>query len=141
LKEVLTPERYASFTELAADRMAHRKRAALLAIVAQLDGNLFLTFQQREKIIDEISSNWHDEWEQWLEWDSDFTELPKNLDPIIRPLLDELQASVWEETPKSQFEEVLIIKQEAETQFNDGWWGEVAPMEPDDEGEKDEFPF
>ncbi len=141
LKEVLTPEKYASYAEFAADRIAHRKRAALLAIVAQLDGNLFLSFQQREKIIDEISSHWQDEWEQWLEWDSDFNELPKNLDPIIRPVLDELQAAVWKQTPKSQFEEVLIIQQEAETQFNDGWWGEADRMAPEDDGEKGEFPF
>ncbi len=141
MKEVLTPEKYATYAEFAANRIAHRKRAALLAMVAQLDGNLCLSFQQREKIINEISSHWQDEWEQWLEWDSDFTELPKNLDPIIRPLLDELQVAVWKQTPKSQFEEVLILKQEAETQFNDGWWGEVNQMAPDNDGEKEEFPF
>ena len=141
MKEVLTPEKYATYSELAANRIAHRKRAALFAIVAQLDGNLCLAFQQREKIMDEISSHWQDEWEQWLEWDSDFSEVPKNLDPIVRPMLDEFQAVVWKQTPKSQFEEVLIVSQEAESKFNDGWWGEVAPVVHDDDGEKEEFPF
>ncbi len=141
MKEVLTPEKYAQYAELAASRVAHRKQAATLAIVAQLDAALCLSFQQREKVMVEISSHWQEEWEQWLEWDSDFSELPKNLDPIVTPILDTPQAAVWKQTPKSQVEQVLVVKHEAESQFNDGWWGEVEPIAPADAGEKEDFPF
>ena len=141
MKEVLTAEKYAQYADLAAHRNAHRKKAAILAIAAQLDEHLCLTVDQRQRIMDEISSHWHDEWEQWLEWDSDFSEIPRNLGPIISPLFDESQASVWKQMPKCQIEAVLIVRQDAESQFNDGWWGEVVPMSPDEDVEKEDFPF
>ena len=141
MKEVLTPEKYAQYADLAASRVAHRKRAAILAMVAQLDEGLCLTLQQREKIMDAISSHWQDKWEQWLEWSLDFTEIPKSLDPFFRPVLDESQAAVWDQAPKSEPDQGWVFDDEAASRFNDGWWGEVDQMAPDDDGEKEDFPF
>ncbi len=141
MKEVLAAEKYAVYEELSTNRVAHRKRAAILAIVAQLDECLCLTLQQREKIMDAISSHWQDKWEQWLEWSLDFTEIPKSLDPFFRPVLDESQAAVWDQTPKSEPDQGWVFDDEAASRFNDGWWGEVDQMAPDDDGEKEDFPF
>ena len=141
MKEVLAAEKYAVYAELSANRVAHRKRAAILAIVAQLDEGLCLTLQQREKIMDEISSHWQDEWEQWLEWSLDFTEIPKSLDPFVRPVLDESQAAVWDQTPKSESDQGCVFDDEAASRFNDGWWGDGDEMAPVDEAEKDGFSF
>ena len=141
MKEVLTAEKYARYADLADNRVAHRKQAAILAIVAQLDAGLCLTLPQRQKIMEDISSHWQDQWEQWLEWNLDFSDVPKNLDSIVRPLLDESQSAVWKQTPKSEPDQGFALEDEAASQFNDGWWGEVVPMNPDEDGEKDEFPF
>jgi hypothetical protein len=141
MKEVLTAEKYAQYAVRAASRVAHRKQAAILVIVAQLDGDFCLTVEQRNKIMNEISSQWKDEWEQWLDWNWDFTEIPKNLEPIVSPVLDELQASIWKQTRKSDPEKGWLGNEEIASHFRDGWWGEDPPMALDEDGEMEEFPF
>jgi hypothetical protein len=141
MKEVLTAEKYEQYADLAASRVTHRKRAAILAIVAQLDECLCLTLQQREEILDRICSHWQDEWEQWLEWNMDISKMPKDLDPIVSPILDKSQAAVWKQTPKSESDYGCVFDDEAASHFHDGWWGEIVPMNPDEDGEEAGFSF
>ncbi len=141
MKEVLTAERYARYADLAAGRVAHRKQAAILSLVSQLDVDLCLTLDQREKILNEISSHWNNEWEQWLEWNFEISEIPRILDSIVSPILDESQAAVWKQSPKSESDVDCIMDPEAESRFNDGWWGEVDQMAPVEEGDLDGISF
>ena len=96
LKEVLTPEQLAHFTEEAAAREAQHKRAAILFVVSRLDELLYLTVDQRQEISTAISSNWQDSWEKWLmlRHYGNF-HLPIVPDQYVVDHLNDEQKSVW----------------------------------------------
>jgi hypothetical protein len=124
LKETLTEEQMAKYTEEANLRTANRKRAAILSLVSRLDGHLFLTQEQREKITDSLSTKWQDQWEKWstmmnMYGDRYFPNVP---DQSITPFLNPDQKNVWQSLQKIEFGTWWgggMIQALDE----DGWWG------------------
>ncbi|MBC8114866.1 MAG: BON domain-containing protein, partial [Candidatus Saccharimonas sp.] len=96
LKETLTPEQMAKYTEEATKRTALRKRAAILSVVALLDSTMCLTVEQRDKITESISSGWQDKWEQWLMMSAYGGQyFPMVPDQFVVTHLNAEQKSVW----------------------------------------------
>jgi hypothetical protein len=126
LQETLTAEQMERYSREATARKEHRKQAAILCIVSRLDGCLSLNAEQREKIIDAISLNWEDKWEQWLMMNSYpeqyFPEMPEK---FVSPFLNSDQKSVWNGLQKINFG--AWWGGNGQNPANDGWWGD----EPD----------
>ncbi len=122
LKETLTEEQMAKYTEEATQRTALRKRAAIHSAVALLDSALSLTVEQRDKITESISTNWQDNWEQWLMLSmyggQYFPTIP---DPQVVTHLNDDQKSVWNGLQKVDFG---FWGGDGQEQQNDGWWGD-----------------
>ncbi len=126
LKETLTTEQMQRYSREATARKKQRKQAAILCVVSRLDGCLSLNAEQRERIIDSISTHWEDEWEQWLMisnyGDQYFPEMPEY---FIIPFLNTEQKSVWNEVQKITFG--VWWGNNGQNPPSDGWWGD----EPD----------
>lgn len=122
LQETLTPEQMAKYTEEVTQRTALRKRAAILSVVARLDGTLCLTAEQRDKITASITSGWQDKWEQWLMLsvygDQYFPMVP---DQLVVSHLNAEQKSVWAGLQKVEFG---FFSRGGNVGDNDGWWGD-----------------
>ena len=122
LKETLTEEQVAKYTDESAKRTALRKRAAMQSAMALLDDNLCLTGEQRDKITEAVSAKWQTEWESWLMLSQYggqyFPTIPDNL---IVPHLNVEQKSVWEGFQKVNFG---FWSGDGQEQQNDGWWGD-----------------
>ena len=118
LRETLTAEQIQRFSREATARKEQRKRAAILCVVSRLDGCLSLNADQREKIIDSITSHWEDKWEQWLMinvyGDQYFPEMPEQ---YVAPILNPDQKSVWNGLQKINL---------------GGWWGNNGQNPPSD---------
>lgn len=123
LKETLTPEQMAKYTEEATKRTALRKRAAILSVVSRLDATMCLTSEQRDKIAASITSGWQDKWEQWLMLsaygDQYFPMVP---DQFVVAHLNADQKSVWEGLQKVDFG--YWNDGSGNAGVNDGWWGD-----------------
>lgn len=128
LRQTLTPEQMARYEDELAKRSANRKRAAIMSAVARLDDVLFLTAQQREAIIDSISSNWQDDWEQWLMMQryghQYFPQIPEQR---VAPHLNDKQRAVWHGLQKVNFGG--WGGWDGQEQLDDGWWGK-EPEKP-----------
>lgn len=125
LQETLTEEQFASYRQEADARLKRRKHAAIVSIVSRLDGCLFLNAQQRQTIVDSLSSNWEDKWEQWLmisAWGDQYFPLIPN--ELIVPHLNVNQKSVWEHLQKIDFGDWWAAG--VQNNQNDGWWGDEA---------------
>lgn len=121
LEKTLTPEQMERYTEEAAKRAAVRKKATLRSVVAQLDGYLYLTREQRDKIMQALDTNWKEEWEQWLMlWQYSGSYFPMIPDEHLVPHLNEKQRSVWRGVQKINpgFWGGGGLRQ----QGNDDWW-------------------
>ena len=128
LKEMLTAEQMERFTHEANDRTALRKQAAILCVVSRLDGCLCMTHEQRDKIIDAISTHWQDKWEQWLMMNSYGDQyFPVMPDQYVTPHLNAEQKSVWQGLQKIDFGGWW--NGNGQNQVNDVWWGEDAANE------------
>ena len=131
LKETLTEEQMAKYTEEATKRTALRKRAAIHSAVALLDGTLCLTAEQRDKITESITTNWQDNWEQWLMLSmyggQYFPTIP---DQHVTTHLNAEQKSVWSGLQKMDFG---FWGGDGQEQQNDGWWGD-EPAKPNAPG-------
>ena len=127
LKETLTAEQMERYSREAATRKEDRKLAAILCVVSRLDGSLSLAADQREKIVDSISSHWEDTWEQWLMMNAYpeqyFPEMPEK---YVTPFLNADQKSVWNGMQKINFGPWWGGGM-GQNPPNDGWWGD----EPD----------
>lgn len=129
LQEVLSAEQMAKYNAEVAARTEQHKRTVILSVVSRLDGTLFLTAQQREKITDILSSKWEDKWESWLGLnqygDMYFPQIP---DACLLPCLNEEQKDAWRGLQKidaSYYFGGRII-QEAD---DEEWW-ENKPVPP-----------
>jgi uncharacterized protein YifE (UPF0438 family) len=122
LKETLTEEQMTKYLDESSKRTALRKRAAIMSAVSLIDSHLCLTVEQRNKIIEAISSKWQAEWESWLMLSQYggqyFPTIPDNL--IVTHLNTE-QKSVWDSFQKVNFG---FWSNGDEEQLNDGWWGD-----------------
>lgn len=130
LKETLTPEQMAKYTEEATKRTALRKRAAIVSVVALIDSTMCLTVEQRDKITESISTHWQDKWEQWLMMSAYGGQyFPMVPDEHVVKHLNAEQKSVWSGLQKVDFG---FWGGDGQAQENDGWWGDepakaVAP--------------
>ena len=96
LEMALSKEQLARYAAEDAKRQEANKQAAIVSAVAQVDGALFLTQEQREKIVEAIDNNWQDGWEQWIKmWQYDGRYFPQIPDQHITPHLNDEQKTVW----------------------------------------------
>jgi hypothetical protein len=122
LEKTLTPEQMARYTEETAKRAAVRKKATLRSVVAQLDGYLYLSREQRDKVMQELQTNWKDDWESWIIIGQQYggSYFPMIPDQHLVPHLNEKQKSVWQGVQKVNpgFWGGGGLRQ----QGNDDWW-------------------
>ena len=120
LKETLTAEEFAHYSEEAATRASALKRATVLSVVGQLDGILYLTQEQREKISAALEQNWKDEWEQWMmihQYAGQY--FPMIPDQHVVPHLNPDQQAVWRGLQKIN---INSWGHNMRRQADDGWW-------------------
>ncbi len=104
VKARLRPEQAARYEEERALQAASRKRAVVLNLVARLDEDLTLSAQQRDKLVELLTANYQDGWEQTLRFlvhniDLDFNpQIPAN---VVLPVLNETQKTLWQQVPRS----------------------------------------
>ncbi len=85
-------------------RQAADKQAAIATAVAQVDTALFLNEEQREKIVQALTANWQDGWEQWLMlWQYSGQYYPQIPDQHVTPHLTDEQKTVWRGLQKVNF--------------------------------------
>jgi hypothetical protein len=131
MRDTLTPEQMAHYTDEHAKREANRKRAAVLSMVAQLDSALLLTGEQREEITAEISRKWQPKWENWLRMQSSNQYFPPGIEPLIAPKLNEDQRAVWRTFQKAEFGWFPgVVGFHARDSTDDNWWN-GEPEKPD----------
>ena len=95
-KQKLSAEQVEAYQQECDKRNAHRKRAAVLSLVAKLDEELVLSVEQRSKLIESLSSNWQDAWGQSMEMLINNNQyLPSIPDQHVTPVLNETQKTVW----------------------------------------------
>lgn len=125
LKETLTEPQYARYEEEAKQKSSIRKRAAILSLLSRLDGHLYLTAEQREKISESLTSKWQDNWEKWLTMMNMYGDryFPTVPDQCITPFLNTEQKQVWQNVQKVEFG-AWWGGGVMENLDNDGWWGD-----------------
>jgi hypothetical protein len=120
LKEALPAEQFEKYGRELRLRDAHRKQAALLSAVARLDALLYLTEEQRDKLVQSLDHNWQDDWEQWLQLHNYggqyFPQIP---DQHVLAHLTEEQKSVWRGVQKIN---VSSWNHDGRARADDGWW-------------------
>jgi hypothetical protein len=102
VKAELGPEQARRYREECDKRAASRKRAAVLSLVAAVDERLVLSAEQRTQLLQSLSSNYQNAWDQWLQMYAfnNPQSLPSIGDELIIPLLTERQKGVWRQLPK-----------------------------------------
>jgi hypothetical protein len=98
----LGPEKARLYRQECDKRAEARKHASVLNLVAALDERLILTAGQRAKLVESLSANNDDSWEQYSDilYAYNGQYFPPIPDKSILPLLDENQKGVWQETTK-----------------------------------------
>src|SRR5262245_34130292 len=122
LKQTLSADQLEHFKIEAAAREAATKKAAIQSVVSQIDGMLFLSQDQREKICTALDTNWQPEWEHWLSMrEHQFGEqyLPQVPDQQITPHLTAEQQTVWRGLQKISFNS---WQNNGRRQPDDAWW-------------------
>jgi hypothetical protein len=129
LEATLLPEQYARYKAEFDARTAQRKRATILSVVSRLEEALSLSVEQREKLMAELSTNWREEWEQWLVvsryGEQYFPQIPNR---VLYPHLEQTQRSLWDELPKiASGSFVGLMGQPVD---DVAWWGAVPAAPP-----------
>jgi hypothetical protein len=128
LKETLPPQAFAHYSEEAATRASAVKRATILSVAAKLDDALFLTVEQRDKIMAGLDGNWKDEWDQWQLVNQVVGQyLPSVPDQFVSPHLNPEQQTVWRGLQKINMSP--WGNRNGRQQADDGWW-EGKPEAP-----------
>ena len=88
-----------------AKRVAGRKRAVVLCVVAAMDDHLVLTAGQREKLIQSLSKDYQSNWDQWVQQIgfNNTQYLPQISDSSVVSLLNDRQKAVWNQIQKVQY--------------------------------------
>ena len=126
MKDTLTEPQYARYEEEATLKIATRKQTAISNLISRLDGQLYLTVDQRERISDSLTSKWQDGWEKWLAMmnmygDRYFPTIP---DQCVTPFLNTEQKLVWQSVQKVDFGAWWGGGGAMENLDDDGWWGD-----------------
>ena len=96
IKNNLTPEQFARYSDEVEKRDAYQKRCAIAYLVEAIDHDLFLSDLQRVKLTESLSSHWDPSWQSSLEYllyGNRF--FPAGIDPFVTPYLDSTQAKIW----------------------------------------------
>jgi hypothetical protein len=120
LKQTLTSEQLEHFEAEDAKRTEAQKKATILGVVMLLDTFLFLSEEQREKIVANLDKNWQREWEQWLmihRYSGQYA--PQVPDQHVVPLLNEEQKLVWSGLQKIS---TNAWHHNNQPQNEDPWW-------------------
>ena len=97
MKRHLSSDQWALYQAEVDKRNASRKQAAIRYLVDSLDRDLYLSDQQRDKLTDSLSSHWDDRWHLYLEYVFHGNPFyPLGVDPIVTPLLSDVQRKVWQ---------------------------------------------
>jgi hypothetical protein len=99
----LPPEQAARYQAQLARRNAGRNQLTVRNLVARLDRDLILSPEQRNQLIQSLSSHWDDSWGQSPEtflYDNNL--LPSIPDQYVVPYLSETQKRIWRSTQKIQ---------------------------------------
>lgn len=109
-RDQLSPEQWARYREQDQKRTEHRKQMAIRNLLAELEHELRLTAEQRDKIGESLSSHWDPKWNIsggiFLDFEENrvFPELP---DPVIVPFLAGRQKAAWDKLEKGPSETSL----------------------------------
>lgn len=96
----LTPEQWSQYSAEFQLRTAHRKRVAILNLVARLDHDLLLTSTQREQVAKLLEENWSDSWSQSLgAFASESNFMPGLAEDEMRQILSPAQLEVLSHLP------------------------------------------
>jgi hypothetical protein len=120
LKKTLTTEQLERYEAEDAKRAEATKQAVILGVVGQLDGALFLSKEQREKIVAALDKDWQREWEQWLtmfQYNGQY--FPQVPDKYVVPLLNEEQRLVWSGLNKVS---INSWNNNGRGQNDEAWW-------------------
>jgi hypothetical protein len=105
----LSPEQLARYRDQVQKRTDYRKQVAIRNLLTELEHELRLTAEQRDKIGGSISSHWDPKWDMaggfFFEENQVFPELP---DPVIVPFLTGKQKAAWGKLEKGPSEESLV---------------------------------
>lgn len=128
LTQQLTPEQAAKYAARTEQRTAIRKRAAILFVVARLDGELSLDADQRDKISENLSTAWQKQWDQWpqlLHFNANFVpDLPEK---CVVPVLNADQAAVYTGLQKINGHISVFMQRNDEAEPDDWWGSEPRP--------------
>jgi hypothetical protein len=123
LKKSLTPQQLEHYADEDAGRTAARKDATIRSVVSKLDGAMYLTNEQREKIMAELNSSWERDWEKWLDMyqygEQYFPEIPEK--HVVPHLTDE-QKIVWNGLQRT----TIFGWNHGEQRQDDDWWNPKA---------------
>jgi hypothetical protein len=120
LKKTLTTEQLERYEAEDAKRAEATKQAVILGVVAQFDGALFLSKEQREKMVAGLDKDWQRDWEQWLitfQYNGQY--YPQVPDKYIAPLLNDEQKLVWSGLNKVS---INSWNHNARGQNDEAWW-------------------
>jgi hypothetical protein len=120
LEKTLTTEQLERYLAEDASRTAATKQATISHVVSRLDGIMFLTKEQREKITTALDSNWQRDWEHWLTMhqygDQYFPQIP---DQHVVPHINREQKVVWDGLQKTT---IYGWNNNGRRRVDDTWW-------------------
>jgi hypothetical protein len=96
MKRDLSDEQFARYQAEAEKRDAFQKQHAIAYLVEAIDSELYLSGEQRAKLIDSLSTHWDPSWVscvEYLLYGNRF--VPAGIDPYVTPYLDSTQVKLW----------------------------------------------
>jgi hypothetical protein len=109
-KAQLSPDQWTRYRDQLEKRNEHRKQVALRQLLVELEHELRLTAEQRDKLGESLSSHWTPCWDStgsFFDEDRIFPEIP---DPVIVPFLTATQKAAWEKLEKGVVPFELMIE-------------------------------
>ncbi len=100
----LPPEKAARYQKELIARTAAYKRMAVDNLAAMVDKTLFLSTEQRTKLVDILGNNWDESWHQSQYFTNYGQWFPPMPDAKILPILTESQRVVWKGVTKNDIQ-------------------------------------
>jgi hypothetical protein len=126
----LSPEQAARYKKELVARTAARKRMAVDNLVVLVDQTLFLSAEQRRKLVDILGNNWDESWNQAEYFMNEERSFPPMPNEKILPLLTQPQRAVWKAIAKNNVESDILDLVVGDDLDEEIW--------PDDAPQKDE---
>jgi hypothetical protein len=129
LEKTLTPDQMTQYQQGSVRRVAALKKVIILSTVARLDGLLYLSNEQRDKITESFTTHWEEDWEAW-QGVSRYggVYFPMIPDRPLVPHLNEQQKKVWQGARK--ISPNALFGGSSRPQADEDWWsGKDEPEE------------